>query len=169
MAIVVNPGGGSDSRIFLASITSDQTLTSESTTLQNITGLGVELGASSTEVWNIEYWLLVNAANATMDVKFGFSVPASCTVQWGPVVGGTVAMGGWGGATAASTVIALRSEGQEQGMGTLAGNAGITLGALAFGGGTAGTLQLKTAQNTSDAGALKILKGSAVKSFKVRE
>jgi hypothetical protein len=148
-------------------LASDVTLTSSSTTLQDVTGLGLAIGASATEVWFVNLWLDVNAANVTMDVKFGFTVPSGCTMRWGAV--GRVAAGAasYGGEQVGNVVLGLTTESGTAPNATLAGTAGVAYGARVFGGGTAGTVQLQAAQNTSDAGALKILKGSHFEATRV--
>lgn len=151
----------------LSVLTSNVGPVKETTTLADITGLGLAVGASSTEVWRVSYWLLVEAANTTMDSKFGFTVPASCTGRWGGIVAGSGTEAGWATAVASVTPsVALALSGTSA-FGTRAGVAGFPITALVYGGGTAGTVQIQYAQNTSDAGNLTILKGSVMEAVRV--
>lgn len=142
---------------------------SSTTAIQNITGLALEIGASSTEVWRVSYWLLVTAANATMDLKIGFSVPTSCTLRWGSnsATGNNIA-GGWGIPSSANTWGVIKNEGDTfvigSGIGTVGG---VPFVALVYGGGTAGNVQIKFAQNVSDPGNLSITKGSVLEAVKI--
>lgn len=137
------------------------------TALQNITGLGLAIGASATEVWLVKYWLLVNAANATMDVKFGFTVPAACTMQFGTTAGLSSEVPSWGARNVAGAPQTILTASGNAVPGTAAGTIGIGLTGVVFGGGTAGTVQVQYAQNTSDAGNLSISKGSIMEATKV--
>jgi hypothetical protein len=103
-----------------------------------------------------------------MDTKFGFTVPAGCTMQWGGLVGnGLTAVPGFGGTTTANSPLALKGAGETISVGSFNGVMGIALTAIVFGGGNAGNVQLQCAQNLSDAGALKVLKGSVMEALKV--
>jgi hypothetical protein len=61
------------------SLSADTTLTN-STTLVDV-GLPVAIGSSSTEIWRVEYLLLLEAANGTMDLALNFTAPPAqrCT------------------------------------------------------------------------------------------
>lgn len=136
---------------------------SAQTTLQTLAGLAVPIGASATEMWRLFILLRLNAANITMDAKFGFSVPAAATMKWG-TTGGVVA--GWGGVLSGSTPAALLAESDTVAIGSPANaDFGLALNAIVFGGGISGNVQLQYAQNTSDAGNLQVLKGSCVEAI----
>lgn len=160
-----------ESELQVAPVTSvlsaDMAAITASTTLVDITGLGVEIGASATEIWLLKYWLLVSAANNVMDSKFLVTVPAAATTRFGGLVGGSGTPSGWGAATAATSVGTLATTGAVS-VGTAGGGiTGVGIVAMVFGGGTAGTAQIQVAQQTSDAGALQILRGSAVEALKL--
>jgi hypothetical protein len=140
---------------------------SSQTTLQDITGLGLALGASATEIWQMKLLLLVNAANQTMDAQFGFTVPAGCTMLWGPNTGNTATLQGWGAVTPANTPVVLKTASQTIAIGSVGGTFGVPITAIVFGGGTPGLVQPRFAQNTSDAGDLKILKGSSLEAVRL--
>jgi Collagen triple helix repeat (20 copies) len=151
----------------LAALTADVGPIKEQTTLQNVTGLGLAIGGSATEIWLVKYWLLINAANITMDSRFGFTVPAGCTMQWGGIVGNTTAVTGWGMVPTTATPTTLKNAESFVAAGVPIGTTGIPFVATVFGGGTAGTVQIQYAQNTSDAGNLKVLRGSVMEAMKV--
>ena len=133
------------------------------TTLQNITGLPVYIGASATEIHEFESDLLVSAANGTMDIKLGFTVPAGCTMLWGSAAGLTSEVPGFGARNVAGAPLALLAEGGNIAVSTAAGTTGLTIKGRIFGGGTAGIVQPQYAQVVSDGGNLAILKGSSIK------
>lgn len=151
----------------VASLPADLTAITANTTLQDITGLGVAIGASATEIWLVKYWLLVNFANATMDIKLGLTGPAGATARWGGNVGGSANISGFGALDVASTPVRPRVFGESLALASLAGIGGIAAVAIVVGGGTAGNVQLQYAQNTSDAGALQVLKSSLVEATKI--
>jgi hypothetical protein len=148
-------------------LTADMAAISSQTTLQNVTGLGVAIGASSTEIWRIYFQLVLNSAEVgtTMDAKFGFTFPSGATMLWG-ATGAVVA--GWGGVLSSSTPAVLLDQTQTLAIGSPS-NAffGFAGYALVFGGGTAGTIQLQYAQNTSVASNLTVKKGSLVTARKL--
>jgi hypothetical protein len=150
-----------------AVVSSDLSLTSQ-TVLQNITGLGLTVGASPTEIWLVKYWLLVEAPNATMDINLGFTVPAGCTMKWGGMPGNTSNTPGFGSVAVATPPLALLTETQALQNGTpAAGVTGVGLVGMVFGGGTAGTVQIQYAQAVSNANPLKIDKGSVMEAIRV--
>jgi hypothetical protein len=164
MGIKVSGSGGSVSSV--AVLSADMTAISAQTTLQNVTGLGLAIGASATEIWRVTYWLLTTAANTTMDLKLGFTVPASCTMKWA-TFGLNSEIPSWATRGASNTPNAILAESGTTSPATLGGTQGTTITALVFGGGTAGTVQLQYAQNTSDAGNLQVLKGSMMEAIRV--
>jgi hypothetical protein len=130
------------------------------TTLQTLTGLVIPITASATGIWFFEAFLLVSAANAAMDAKFGWSLPAGCTMQHGAVAGLGSEMPGFGDRSVGNARSLLNNESGTTQVATAAGTTGSFLAGMILGGGTAGNAQLQYAQNTSDAGNLTILKGS---------
>lgn len=157
------PEGGST-----AALSADVGPVTSSTTLQDITGLGITIGASATEIWLVKYWLLVKADNQTMDAKFGFTYPSGTTIKWA-ASGNPAVLAGWGAAgTAGTGLYGTISEVAVLSVGTInSGIGAVPIFAIVSGGGTSGTVQLRFAQNTSDAGNLYIAKGSAVEYVKV--
>lgn len=159
--------GDNDPRVAVqkAVLAADLTLTSSSIVLQDVTGLAVAIGASVTEAWVAEWAIIFNGANATMDLKFGFTAPAGAVVRWGysgGVVGETPPV--WAGRTTANAPTALNAVGGTIATGTGVGvSGGLILRAHILGGGTPGNVQLQAAQSVSDAGALKIEKLSTMR------
>lgn len=134
----------------------DQSLATSSTVMQNVTNLVFAIGAN--EMWSIQGILLINAANATMDFKIGFTVPASTTMLWG-----NHSAAGTGSVAAldtASSRDAALTESSTQAFGSIAGSFIHVFYAVVFASSTAGNVQLQMAQNTSNASVLKVLKGS---------
>lgn len=161
-------GGGSDPNLTIGVVNADQTITAN-TTLQDITGISFPVGASATEIWLVVYTILIESANATMDIKFGFTAPAGATGWWAPThhnAGAHYGAQSVGSSPSAfndlSSVLSLASRGTIP-----AGPYGVIFRGHVFGGGTAGNVQLKFAQNTSDAGNLTIKKGTVVEARKV--
>lgn len=123
----------------------DQTLTPSNTTLQNVTGLSATVPATGAFSFR---GVIYFESTAVADIKFAFSIPAGGALRWtgfGPVTAGgssgdanfltvtasdaTLAFGGGG----TGVILACKIEGEY------------------VGGGTAGTLQFRAAQNTSEA------------------
>jgi hypothetical protein len=158
-----------------AALSADMAAITANTVLEDITGLGLAIGASTTEIWLVKWWLLVAAANATMDIKFGMTLPAGATMKWGSEAAagtsGNSPGAVWGAAPVAASSGLLGSGASSLVIGTLTAVAanpmGIHFTAIVFGGGTAGLIQPQFAQNTSDAGALQILKGSLMEASKL--
>lgn len=135
-----------------SSLTSSTTLANDSTLLWAV---------AANETWYFEAKLIFNAANATMDAKVGWSVPTSCTMKWAPSSDhqGTVAdFGRWG--VTATGVAAPLIESSSQATASFAADFFVGYEGWVFNGANAGNVTLQWAQNTSDAGALKLLKGS---------
>lgn len=136
------------------------------TVLQKIEGLAFEIGASATEVWRFDELLLVNEPNTEMDLKLGLSGPAGATASWAPISNGVG--GSFVAVAAATTAAIIGAIGTEFTMGGVNGTFGIMASGLIFGGGTAGKVIPMYAQATSNAGNLKILKGSMLEARKIR-
>lgn len=154
--------------ISVVELGADVSLTKESTALQDVTGLAVPISASATERKRAFFFLEVEGANAVEDIEIGFSVPAGCTMRWGALGPNTANVAGYGATTTGSTPISLRDAAGGTAVisfGTSGGKIGIALIARIIGGGTAGNVQLRAAQDVSDAGALKVLKGSWIETL----
>lgn len=137
------------------------------TTLLDVTGLGVVLAGTSTEIWLVKWWMLVTG-NATMDVKFGLTRAVGQTAYWGPLNGGIgTSNGGWGALATGSTPAAVPIVTNSVTMGLSAGVVAIPLVAMVFANSTPGTVQLQAAQATSDAGNLVVMKGSAMEAVRM--
>jgi hypothetical protein len=140
----------------------DQSLTVSSTTFQNVTDLSVSLAAD--EIWWFEAMLRMNSANATMDAKFKWTVPAGCTMEWGVPGQGSNFTQGFMTAGSGQTPTGFLAAGDSGIFGSAAAvNYGLFFMGWIYMGSTAGTVQLQAAQNTSDAGVLKVLQHSMLR------
>jgi hypothetical protein len=162
------PSAGS-SIVTAAAATSDQTLTSSNTTLQNITGLTFNLPGDSTSIYRVDALLIISAANATMDAKIAFAALPSGAVSYLVGDSGSTALGF---ATNAPNAVATAPVGIGNAVtaapfGTPAGTFPVEFIFVIIDGGTSGACQLQIAQNTSDAGAFTMKKGSCLKITKV--
>jgi hypothetical protein len=154
--------------IWMKALTADVGPIASTIVLQDIAGMAVTIGASSSEMWLVEMLMMVTAANTAMDLKLGWSVPAGCTGSWGIVGGLSTEVAAWAGRVSTQTpTVGLASLAQTAAIATFAGTLGISVAALVQGGGTSGAVQARFAQNTSDAGNLSILKGSVLKATKL--
>ena len=141
--------------------TSDTTLADDDT-------LKFATGGNSTDIWLVEATLIVNTANSTMDCKFGWSYPTGATAYWGGDSGMAV-VSAFGAAAASSTPTALGAINKRD-WACCSGTTqtiGIALRGVFFDGGTAGDITLQWAQNTSDAGAMYLRKGSNLRITKL--
>lgn len=132
--------------------TADQNIAA-STTLANITDLTWALGAN--EKWFFMLMLDIVAANAVMDGKIGWALPAGCTMKWAPAAEATNAIGSFMRYANGSTPTATLSESGTPNFGTAAAvDQALLYMGWVFNGANAGAAQLQGAQNTSDAGNL---------------
>lgn len=143
-----------------------QTL-SASTTMQSDAKLKIAISASATEVWAFEYYVEFGAPNTAMDVKLGWSVPASAAVRWGQHAAGSGAYGPYipsgtpgAGANDESSVLGFD-------LAAINFNPIFSMGTIR-GGGTAGDVTIQWAQRTSDAGTLTRQIGSWLRAKKVK-
>lgn len=138
----------------------DQSLATNSTTLQNVTGLVVAVTANTT----YDGALIIAAANSsgtTEDVKYGFTFPSGATFDFfgvGPSTAITASNGDgeWGTQIGATSGVTTRS------FGAVAGGVytnTLLLFRLAVAS-TAGNLQVQAAQATSGANTITIRLGS---------
>jgi hypothetical protein len=145
-----------------AVVTANQTLTQSNTTLQNITDLVFPLEASFT--YSVKVYLSITGANTTHDIKIGWTVPASCTMRWGPSTLGAgtgINSSYWLPMASTSTnIVALLTEAETIALGTIAGTVGAVLYADVINSTNAGNLQLQASQNTSSGSDCIILKHS---------
>lgn len=135
-------------------------------TLGDITGLTVPISTSATEVWFFEAYLAMTAANTTMDMKFGMTVPTSTTALWGPIAA-TTAGGFTQVQSAGGTAIAALDQTGTQTFASGNNTVLISLGGFIYGGATAGNVQLQFAQNTTDASNLTVKAGSMLRATKL--
>jgi hypothetical protein len=142
-----------------AVVAADVTHAQSSTTLTDVTGLGVAVCTAATEVWMIEVQIITVAANTTADWKFGWTFPTGMTGFWGGA-SSVSANDDWGAVATGGTQQALMIQTTT----AVYGSAAVTGGFRSFGtffcSSTSGTLQLQFAQNTSNASDLTIKKGS---------
>lgn len=145
-----------------AALTSDMAAITANDTLQNITGLAVALGASATEMWLWQAWLLVSTTTNGSDVKLGLTVPVAASAKWGSL-SGSATVTGW--STLATTAVPTDMLDETDTLAAGSGSTrtiGLAIAGIVFSGGTAGNMQLQIAQNTSDAGVIQVLRGSCV-------
>lgn len=138
---------------------------SSSTTMTDVTGLAVAVEANSTYVW--DGYIAFNAG-ATGDFRCAWAVPASTTghwAMWGLSTGSTGGVGTMNGA---------RIDGYGDANFLTAGGSDAAGGVMAVAprgylvtAGTAGSFQMRYAQNTSNATALAIVSGSWLRLVKV--
>lgn len=107
---------------------------------------------AANSVWFFEAFLTMTAASATMDVKFGWSLPAGATMVWGGL--GTATGGGWQILGTAGTVLAASTESTTPNFGSAASAFTLQLNGWVINSSTAGTANLQWAQNTTEAANL---------------
>jgi hypothetical protein len=149
-------------------VTADQTLASSTTTLTNVTDLVYTLAASTQ--YFVKMFMVLNAADA-LDFKFGWTVPASCTMVWAPTAVGTGSGFDkfyWSPAHTGQTPDALLSESTTSSIASLNGTIGATFLALVSNSTNAGSLQLQFCQVSAGASTHKILKGSHLEIVKIQ-
>lgn len=143
-----------------AVVANDVTHAQSNTSLSDVTGLLVAISSSATEIWQFEVQLATVAANATVDWKWGWSVPASCTMLWGPLsqAGAAYYYNPGGPATSNTDALLVQSDTFAHASGNI--TSGLRLYGWIYGGGTSGNVQLQFAQNTSNASNITVKKGS---------
>jgi hypothetical protein len=117
---------------------------------------------AANEVWFFEGFLLVSAANATMDFKCSWTVPSGTTMSWGGVGGAanSSAIGGYQGTTLLSQPNSIGGAASVYQAGTPTGTFGVSIAGIVVVSNTAGNVNLEWAQATTDAGELKLLTNS---------
>jgi hypothetical protein len=139
-----------------------------SSTLADDDVLTFEADPVAAGVLLVEGFLVVSAANSTMDFKYAWSIPSGVTGYHGPLTGTSSNMGGWANVQAGSTPAALHSDlTSAVSLGSFAGITGVTIAALLFVASPGGDVTLQWAQNTTDAGDLILKKGSFLRVSKV--
>jgi len=137
----------------LVTKTADETV-NNSTLLQDDNDLVFAMAANTTYVVNTV--LLLNAAgDNTPDWKFGWTVPAGCTMLWQ-----SEGSSAWGAGTSVTVGMELLTESQIDTAGSDVADHGAAHRAIVRNGANAGNLQLQWAQNTADASDSKVLKHS---------
>lgn len=138
----------------------DQSFTSTTTTLTNVTSLLIPLAASTSYL--VEVIALLNSDNTNADYKFGWTYPTSATMFWGRDPGsdggnpnsGGAAASGWTTANVASTPAALLIQTDTLSIGACSGTHGAIFWAIVRNSTNAGNLQLQAAQDTAQAGTV---------------
>lgn len=147
-------GGGGGSSATTAYKASDESVSS-STTLQNDDDLTFAIGAN--EIWVARYVLFVEPAADGVDLKMGFSVPASSTGWWGY-------QGLALGATSVSVSARVQSDdiANSQPVGTPNGGSYsmVLVNCYVDTAGTSGNVVLQWAQWSSSASAITLKTGS---------
>lgn len=126
-------------------VTTLQNLTLSSTALQSVTALVAPVPAAGTFAFR---GIIYYSSSSTADIKFAFLLPAAGTIVWnGPgVVPGGTGTGDTTGSTAVASDASLSYAGN--GLGVIMA---CQIEGTYVAGGTAGNLQFRAAQNTSEA------------------
>jgi hypothetical protein len=153
--LVDSPGGTGVGKFTSIHKAANQSVTS-STTLVNDTHLALAVVANA--VYELEGFIAYDGATSPSDIKMDWTLPASATLLWGPLGAAT-------GGAAAYAPLAVNA-GTPLTAGTYGTGGAYTAlnprGRLATAG-TAGTLQFRWAQNTSNATATTIYAGSWIR------
>lgn len=155
-AAIMNPHVRDNFRMTMHTLARKATETqvvNNSTTLVNDSHLSWTVAAN--DVWHVQAWLLVDSATAA-DIKFGWTVPASATIQWGFVGADASAnLPMWNGVIGAATALATTGTVMQagSGVGTVIGTGLVGLVTVA---GTGGTVQLQWAQQTATVADTKL-------------
>jgi hypothetical protein len=132
----------------LGRLDSDTSTLATSTTLQNVTSMSWSLTASAVYLFDLVFMF---NAGITPDIKIGWTVPTSTTMNWGGIFPDT--------AGTYSAVAGLTESSTQAIGGAGAARQGRFAGLITVST-TAGTLQLQSAQNTSDAATISVLTGT---------
>jgi hypothetical protein len=146
----------------VAVVSSDVTHAQSSTTLTDVTGLGVAVCATSTEVYTVEVQLILTAAAANPDWKFGWTFPSGMTGFWG-TQSNVAGLDHWGPGTApGGTQSALLVQTDALSVASSAVTGGLRIFGTFSCASTSGTLQLQFAQAASHASDLTVKRGSTL-------
>lgn len=141
--------------------------TGSTLTDDDATGGTLAFAIAANEVWFFQAWLYLTAANATMDSKFGWSVPAGATMLWGlPGAGNTAGSKGFG-AWSSTDPGAINTESGSQLVNSAALTYGVSLAGKVVNGATPGTVTLQWAQNTANGSDLLLLADSILLLWRV--
>lgn len=119
------------------------------------------------EYWRFTALLLFKGANATMDAKFQFTLPASATARWDVESPSGSQTSGLSVPTVSGTPTAIRTDASTLSVGTNNVDQGVVIEGLVTVGGTAGNVVLQWAQNTTNGSNLTLYKGSVIIARKV--
>lgn len=155
-------------RFYFVPKTSDETL-SASTTLQDDNLLLWSVSVS--EKWHFELTLYIQAAaNASaMDYKHGWSYPSGTTIRWGRMSTADTSIAAFTGGATTVSVPGLDTETDVAAVGLSAnspGVQGVRIAGRVLVGGTAGTVNYRWCQNTSNASDLTVMAGSNLRLYK---
>lgn len=155
-----------DTKLVVAMLAADMTAITANTTLADITSMSLTVAAN--ESWEVEYGVIYNTPNATMDLKLGLTTPTSAAGWWAGTnyssTGGQASWGSGGPSGSPSALVSLATAlGFSSGNGTFGQTAKVILNNST----NAGTLKLQAAQNTSDAGNLIIKKGTYMRAHRL--
>lgn len=131
------------------------------TSPQNITGFIVPLSASATEIVNFDLDLIFDG-NTAADIKLSTAGPAGYAGYWGPIPGSATSSG-WGFVGTGSTPVGLTTIAVDLTMGTGTNPHGVLVKGSIRGGGTAGNVQFRFAQNAAHASNLTLHRGSELR------
>lgn len=122
-------------------------IVNNSSTLVNVTDLSFTVAVN--EIWHVQAWLLCDS-NGTADIKFGWTLPASATIFWGPIAGGDgTNIEAWHSTAISTSPVGLVTTANDTyGSPASATIFGVALSGIVAVAGTAGTVQLQYAQNT---------------------
>lgn len=109
------------------------------------------------EVWFFEGYLRIGAVNTTMDAKWGWSVPAGTTMSWGRIGPTGAGFTGYGSQPSGTDPAVNTTESGTLTSGSANGTTGVILAGIVIASTTPGNVNLQWAQNTTDAGELKVL------------
>ncbi len=107
-------------------------------------------------------------AATTADIKMGWTVPASGTMQHGNLATTSSSFGGYGQGLIGQTPVALRTAAQAtSSVGAAAATFGYSVSGFYTGGGTAGNVNFEWAQATTNAATLQINKNSIIIAWRI--
>lgn len=148
---------------FTISRTGDSTPITSDNTLNDDDTLIIPVKANATYLF--QGFIMANAANANMDIKFGWNVsgPTGTTMKWGGLPGsGGATKAGFSASAVSAAPLVLLTESGSQSYGLDTGDSGLSLAGYIFASSTPGNVVLQWSQSSGDAGALKLLKGSTL-------
>lgn len=137
-----------------------------STVLQNDDALLWSVAAN--ERWHFKILIYAtDASNGVADMKIGWSVPASTTMAWASYFAPSGAYSGFQPVITTSVPVAVFTESTSHSFGTFNGNFMLIYEGVVFVSSTAGTVNFKWAQNTSNGSNLTVKAGSFLELVKL--